>query len=535
MTRKEVIIEHDGFEEEKQEELTRYERVVGWVMYHFRWVFVCPFLLPLSFIFEHVYAVRNWIVHTVNSAPGAHLRKVQVICDEVKEWNENGKKSKMVNARPGWQSMSFRFPTYKDNATKISTDKLFDILDLDEEKMTVKVQPGVTMGQLSNYLIPRGYTLPVLPELDDLTIGGLINGCGVESGSFKYGMFQHICVSYEIVDADGNFRSLIPDSAAKTKEAKQDTSWFYAIPWSHGTICFLVSATIKIIPCKPYVKLTYIKTAKLEEICEKLTECSDRFSETVDFVEALLFDKNKGCVMLGEFSDGPDTDDEIINSIGRFYKKWFYTHVEDLIDQRDESVEYIPLRHYYHRHSQSIFWELRDIVPFGNNCVFRYLFGWLCPPKISFLKATTPDVLRKLYDRTHVIQDMLVPIETLEKTVNLFHETVEIYPLWLCPFYMKAQPGLMKLRNAAHKTYIDVGAYGVTAKENYHPSKTTRQLEEFVRSVNGFQMTYADIYMTKAEYGQMFDRTLYDYIRQTWELKNVFPDVYDKISRKNRR
>ena len=34
------------------------------------------------------------------------------------------------------------------------------------------------------------------------------------------------------------------------------------------------------------------------------------------------------------------------------------------------------------RHSRSIFWEIQDIIPFGNNVVFRYLFGWLVPPKV---------------------------------------------------------------------------------------------------------------------------------------------------------
>lgn len=74
------------------------------------------------------------------------------------------------------------------------------------------------MGQLSQYLISRGYTLPVLPELDDLTVGGLINGCGVESGSFKYGMFQHICTGYEVVMSDGELKNVYPDSVRNEEQ-----------------------------------------------------------------------------------------------------------------------------------------------------------------------------------------------------------------------------------------------------------------------------------------------------------------------------
>ena len=52
--------------------------------------------------------------------------------------------------------------------------------------MEVRVEPGVSMGQLSHFLLDKGYTVPVLPEMDDLTVGGLINGCGVEVTSHKY-------------------------------------------------------------------------------------------------------------------------------------------------------------------------------------------------------------------------------------------------------------------------------------------------------------------------------------------------------------
>lgn len=49
--------------------------------------------------------------------------------------------------------------------------------------------------------------------------------------------------------------------------------------------------------------------------------------------------------------------------------------------------ETIPLRHYYHRHTRSLFWEARDIVPFGNNVVFRWLLGWAMPPKVRRVRA----------------------------------------------------------------------------------------------------------------------------------------------------
>lgn len=73
--------------------------------------------------------------------------------------------------------------------------------------------------------------------------------------------------------------------------------------------------------------------------------------------------------------------------------------------------ELIPLRHYYHRHTRSLFWEVSDIVPFGNAPWFRYLLGWTMPPKPSLLKITETPTTKRLYELYHVVQDMLVPIQ----------------------------------------------------------------------------------------------------------------------------
>lgn len=48
-----------------------------------------------------------------------------------------------------------------------------DILEIDKERQIVRVEPLVSMGQLTATLNPLGYTLPVIPELDDLTVGKL--------------------------------------------------------------------------------------------------------------------------------------------------------------------------------------------------------------------------------------------------------------------------------------------------------------------------------------------------------------------------
>jgi len=47
-----------------------------------------------------------------------------------------------------------------------------------------------------------------------------------------------------------------------------------------------------------------------------------------------------------------------LNEIGRYYKPWFFKHVQQFL-LSGPAVEYIPLRHYYHRHTRSIFWQIQ--------------------------------------------------------------------------------------------------------------------------------------------------------------------------------
>ena len=54
---------------------------------------------------------------------------------------------------------------------------------------------GVT-NRLNNSIKFR-FTVPIVPEIGDLTVGGLVMGGGIESTSHKYGLWQNICLKYE--------------------------------------------------------------------------------------------------------------------------------------------------------------------------------------------------------------------------------------------------------------------------------------------------------------------------------------------------
>ena len=148
------------------------------------------------------------------------------------------------------------------------------------------------MGQLTKTINPLGWTIPVLPELDDLTVGGLVMGTGIESSSHKYGLFQHICVSYELVLCDG--------SVVKCNK-EHNSKLFYSVPWSYGTLGILTAVEIQMIPAKKYVELTYKGLTGINKITDEFEKASN--NENIEFVEGIMFSKEKAVLMTGVLTD----------------------------------------------------------------------------------------------------------------------------------------------------------------------------------------------------------------------------------------
>lgn len=153
------------------------------------------------------------------------------------------------------------------------------------------------MGQLTATLNPLGWTLPVLPELDDLTIGGVVMGTGIESSSHKYGLFQHTCISYELVLNDGSV-------VRCSKNERPDL--YYSIPWSYGTLGILTAVEIQIIPAKKFVKIEYQPLKNINVFVQLFAQVSKK--KESEFVEGILFNETDGVLMTGNLTDKVEED-----------------------------------------------------------------------------------------------------------------------------------------------------------------------------------------------------------------------------------
>ena len=184
---------------------------------------------------------------------------------------------------------------------------------------------------------------------------------------------------------------------------------------------------------------------------------------------------------------------------------------------------------------------MEEIIGFGNHPLFRFLLGWALPPRIELLKFTETETTRRLRERHHVVQDMLMPIRHLAKSVDYFDEHFGLYPLWLCPMAVYGNEryrGFVhpyRADNGVDEMFVDIGAYGSPRKPGFDGRAALPLLEKFVIEHGGYQALYAKTLLDRQAFRNMFDHAGYDLVRDALPYcRQAFDEVYDKISAKGR-
>ena len=186
--------------------------------------------------------LRLMIVGTGGVAAAArHEQNVASIIAQLDAWNTAGRTRKLRTARPNFAAMSTKLGSNKGEAWKINTGHMKDILDVDVEHMTLTAEPGVTMGELTDVLLPLGLALQTHVEMESITLGGIAMGFGIETNSHRYtphtqaghdasapapglttslrslrsyGLFQESMLEYEFIDSHAKRHVVRPHPAS---------------------------------------------------------------------------------------------------------------------------------------------------------------------------------------------------------------------------------------------------------------------------------------------------------------------------------
>lgn len=187
-----------------------------------------------------------------------------------------------------------------ENGTLLSTRRLHKFLSLDEAKGTLEVEAGATLAECLEYLVPRGWFLPVVPGTKFVTIGGAIANDIHGKNHHQEGTFGCHVESFELRRSDQTFLNC---------SLKENESLFRATIGGLGLTGLITKATIRLKKINS-AKLNSetIRCANLTELLDGLEASDQDFEYTVAWLDVLSKGKHlgRGILMRANHATAPE-------------------------------------------------------------------------------------------------------------------------------------------------------------------------------------------------------------------------------------
>ncbi|MBI4847171.1 MAG: FAD-binding oxidoreductase [Nitrospirae bacterium] len=190
----------------------------------------------------------------------------------------------------------------------LSTRHLNKFLGFNPDSGIVRCESGVSLDELLQVFVPKGWFLPVTPGTKYVTIGGAIANDIHGKNHHKAGTFCNHVVCFELERSDGS-RILC------SRDNNHD--WFRATAGGLGLTGVLLWADIVLKPVHgPYIDMESIKFENLNEFSRISAESAEGFEYTVSWLDCLRdADKIRGIFMRGNHSEKTsEKDSDMLHS-----------------------------------------------------------------------------------------------------------------------------------------------------------------------------------------------------------------------------
>ena len=398
------------------------------------------------------------------------------------------------------QNSNHKFGLKKLKTKKIDLSSLNNILEFNPTQNYIEVESFVKIKQILTFLRKNKYTLPVIPDMDHLTMGGIISGIGGGSKSFKNGFFHDIMIDCDL---------LLPNGEIKYCSKTINSELFYSIPNTLGTIGYITKIKLKIIKYIPYVHVTNLKFNNQYDYFNKISEIVD--DNDIDYLEGTIFSPTNFVLMIGRsISQKPHKIDNFINN------KIYWQSIQE------ENEHYFKTNEYIYRWDTDLYYtSINDFIPpiLKNTTLRKFIPKFLINP----IRDLVPKLgIKTNIDMELIVQDVLIPIDNSNKFFNWYKKKIKLYPVYICPGQQQSK----EFNFFDNKLFIDFGiGYGVFFKENN--DLYCKLIEQKMLELNGLKFLYSKQQMTNDEFWSMYDKEYYDYIRSKYNIK--LPDLYTKI------
>lgn len=436
-----------------------------------------------------------------------HEEKVQNVCAQIKELAKLKQPIKLVK-----DAVSHFVPNPYDargKLPKVDIKALNEIIRIDPIKRICVAEPGVTFFDLVTATMKHGLIPITVPELKTITIGGAISGCSIESMSYKYGGFHDSCTEYEVVTGTGMVINCSPERNADV---------FHMIHGSYGTLGILTKICFRLIPAKPFVKMTYVAFGNFDKFWAFLKERCEKGDYT--FVDAIIHSPTKLVACLGNMVDSaPYTSSYEWLKI--FYKSTG-TKTED----------YMKISDYFFRYDTECHW-LTKTVPLMETLPARLLLGKIVLGSTNLIKwSERLKSVMKLKRRPEVVVDVFIPDNRFPEFFSWYKRDYNFFPLWIVPYKPpQTYPWIdEKYARAMGGTYfIDCAIYG--KKNNELDKDYSEILERKTIELNGIKTLISRNHFDEKTFWTIYSKPNYEAVKKQTDPYNLFNDLYKKFHR----
>ena len=194
--------------------------------------------------------------------------------------------------------------SYGDSALAkkvVSTAFLDHFLSFDDQTGSLTCAAGVSLDDILQHFVPRGWFLPVTPGTKFVTVGGAIASDIHGKNHHCEGIFSDYVMSFRLVLPSG-------DLVTCSRDAKN--ALFHATCGGMGLTGIIVDATFFLKPIKSaYINERTIKAANLKEVLE-LFDVHEATTYSVAWIDCLATGDKLGrsLLTLGEHAEEGDLD-----------------------------------------------------------------------------------------------------------------------------------------------------------------------------------------------------------------------------------
>jgi FAD/FMN-containing dehydrogenase len=187
-----------------------------------------------------------------------------------------------------------------DHGTLFPTRGMDKLLHFEPETGVLQCEAGVTLAEILDFAVPRGFFLPVTPGTKHVTVGGAIANDIHGKNHHVAGTFGRHVLRFELIRSDGSRFVCSPS---------QNADWFAATVGGLGLTGLIPWAEIRLRPIVSR-KIQYqgIKFTGIEEFVA-LSQASRQVEYTVAWIDCVATGKNfaRGIYMQGDHSPVPET------------------------------------------------------------------------------------------------------------------------------------------------------------------------------------------------------------------------------------